>query len=135
MDQDIVLTRADVGQIQLAKGAIRAGINVLLDEAQLQAGELDAVIVAGAFGTYIDIDSAIVIGLLPDLPRERFHQVGNAAGMGAKRALLSRAERRRAQQLAREVEYIELTTDPRFSTQFAGAMFIPWRVFTAGDVE
>ncbi|MEA3345615.1 MAG: ASKHA domain-containing protein, partial [Chloroflexota bacterium] len=123
--QDIVLTRGDVGEIQLAKGAIQAGINVLLDEAQLQAEELDAVIVAGAFGTYIDIDSAIAIGLLPDLPRERFRQVGNAAGMGAKRALLSRAERRRAQQLAREVEYIELTTDPRFSIQFAEAMLIP----------
>ena len=124
-DQDIVLTRADVSQIQLAKGAIRAGINILLDEARLQAEELDAVIVAGAFGTYIDIDSAIAIGLLPDLPRERFHQVGNEAGMGAKRALLSRAERRRAQQLARQVEYVELTTDPRFSIQFTEAMFIP----------
>ncbi len=123
--RDIVLTRADVGQIQLAKGAIRAGINVLLDEARLQVEELDAVIVAGAFGTYIDMDSAIAIGLLPDLPRERFDQVGNAAGMGAKRALLSQAERRRAQQLAREVEYIELTTDPRFSIQFAEAMFLP----------
>jgi len=123
--RDIVLTRADVGQIQLAKGAIRAGINVLLDEAQLQPGELDAVIVAGAFGTYIDVDSAITIGLLPDLPRRRFLQVGNAAGMGAKRALLSRAERRRAQELAAQVHYVELTTDPRFSTQFAGAMFIP----------
>ena len=123
--RDIVLTRADVGQIQLAKGAIQAGINVLLDEAQLQPGELDGVIVAGAFGTYIDIDSAIAIGLLPDLPRQRFHQVGNAAGMGAKRALLSRSERRRAQQLATQVDYIELTTDPRFSTQFTEAMLIP----------
>ena len=122
--QDITLTRADVGQIQLAKGAIRAGINVLLDEAQLQAEELDAVIVAGAFGTYIDVDSAIAIELLPDLPRERFHQVGNAAGMGAKQALLSLIERERAHQLANEVEYIELTTDPRFSIQFAEAMFI-----------
>jgi len=122
--QDIVLTRADVGEIQLAKGAIRAGINVLLDEAHLQPEELDAVIVAGAFGTYIDIESAITIRMLPDLPRERFHQVGNAAGMGAKRALLSRAERKRARQVAQEVEYIELTTDPRFSIQFAEAMFI-----------
>lgn len=123
--EDIVISRADVGEIQLAKGAIQAGISVLLDEAGLQAEELDAVVVAGAFGTYIDIDSAIAIGLLPDLPRERFHQVGNAAGMGAKRALLSRAERRRAQQLALQVEYIELTTDPRFPVQFAQAMFIP----------
>lgn len=125
IDRDIVLTRSDVGRIQLAKGAIRAGINVLLDEAQLQPGELDAVIVAGAFGTYIDINSAISIGLLPDLPRQRFQQVGNAAGMGAKRALVSRTERRRAQQLATQVDYIELTTDPRFSAEFAEAMLIP----------
>jgi uncharacterized 2Fe-2S/4Fe-4S cluster protein (DUF4445 family) len=123
--QDIVLTRADVGEIQLAKGAIRAGISVLLSELRLPAEDLDEVIVAGAFGTYIDIGSAIAIGLLPDLGRERFQQVGNAAGMGAKRALLSQAERRRAQRLAHEVEYIELTTDPRFSMQFAEAMFIP----------
>jgi uncharacterized 2Fe-2S/4Fe-4S cluster protein (DUF4445 family) len=122
--QDLVITRADVGQIQLAKGAIRAGINVLLDEAQLTAQELDAVIIAGAFGTYIDVESAIAIKLLPDLLRDRFHQVGNAAGMGARRVLLSRAERIRAHRLAREVEYIELTTDPRFSIQFAEAMFI-----------
>jgi len=123
--EDIVISRADVGEIQLAKGAIQAGISVLLDEAGLKAEELDAVVVAGAFGTYIDIDSAVAIGLLPDLPRERFHQVGNAAGMGAKLALLSRAERQRAWQLARQVEYIELTTDPRFSIQFTQAMFIP----------
>jgi uncharacterized 2Fe-2S/4Fe-4S cluster protein (DUF4445 family) len=122
--QDIVLTRADVSQIQLAKGAIRAGIEVLLDELQLRAQELDEVIVAGAFGTYIDIGSAIAIGLLPHLDRERFRQVGNAAGMGAKRALLSKAEREQAQRLAREVEYVELTTDPRFSMQFAEAMFM-----------
>jgi uncharacterized 2Fe-2S/4Fe-4S cluster protein (DUF4445 family) len=123
--QDIVLTRTDVGQIQLAKGAICAGINVLLDEAQIRAEELDEVIVAGAFGTYIDTESAIAIGLLPSLCRDRFRQVGNAAGMGAKRVLVSQAERRRARRLACELEYLELTNDPRFSIQFAEAMFIP----------
>jgi uncharacterized 2Fe-2S/4Fe-4S cluster protein (DUF4445 family) len=122
---DIVVTRADVGQIQLAKGAIQAGIGVLLDELQLSAEDLDEVIVAGAFGTYLDVGSAVRIGLFPDLARDRFRQVGNAAGMGAKRALLSQAERDRAERLAHQVEYVELTTDPRFAIQFAESMFIP----------
>jgi uncharacterized 2Fe-2S/4Fe-4S cluster protein (DUF4445 family) len=123
--EDIVLTRADVGQIQLAKGAIQAGVGVLLDELQLAAEDLDEVIVAGAFGTFIDVSSAIGIGLFPDLPRNRFRQVGNAAGMGAKRALLSQAERSRAHRLSHQLEYVELTTDPRFAVQFAESMFIP----------
>ena len=122
--RDVVLTRGDVGEIQLAKGAMRAGINILLDEADLSEQDIDEVIIAGAFGTYIDVSSAIAIGMLPSLPLERFSQVGNAAGMGAKLALVSREQRARAAEIARQVEYIELTNDSRFVHEFAEAMYL-----------
>ena len=122
--RDVVLTRGDIGEIQLAKGAIRAGINILLDEAGLSERDIDEVIIAGAFGTYIDVSSAIAIGMFPPLPLERFNQVGNAAGMGAKLALVSKEQRTKAAEIARQVEYIELTNDSRFVDEFARAMYL-----------
>jgi uncharacterized 2Fe-2S/4Fe-4S cluster protein (DUF4445 family) len=122
--REVVITRGDVGEIQLAKGAIRAGINILLDEVGLSEQDIDRVIIAGAFGTYIDVSSAITIGMFPPLPVERFNQVGNAAGMGAKLALVSREQRARAAEIARQVEYIELTNDKRFVDEFAKAMYL-----------
>jgi uncharacterized 2Fe-2S/4Fe-4S cluster protein (DUF4445 family) len=122
--RDVVITRGDVGEIQLAKGAIRAGINILLDEAGLSEQDIDQVVIAGAFGTYIDVSSAIIIGMFPSLPLERFNQVGNAAGMGAKLALVSREQRARAAEIAHQVEYIELTNDSRFVNEFARAMYL-----------
>lgn len=122
--QDVVITRADVGEIQLAKGAMRAGVNVLLDEAGLSAEQVDKIVIAGAFGTYIDVDSAVTVGMVPPLPLSRFVQVGNAAAMGAKLALISTEQRALAEEIAHQVEYIELTNDPRFVGQFTQAMFL-----------
>jgi len=121
-DHAITVTQNDVREIQLAKGAICAGIKVLLERNGLKATAIDRVIIAGAFGTYIDIGSAVAIGLLPDLPRERFHQVGNAAGMGARMALISRHKRAEAQAIARRVGYIELAAVPGFADIFTQAM-------------
>jgi uncharacterized 2Fe-2S/4Fe-4S cluster protein (DUF4445 family) len=118
----ISLTQRDVRQLQLAKGALRTGIELLQQEQGVALDEIEAVIIAGAFGTYIDVASAVAIGMLPALPLERFHQVGNAAGMGAKRALISRSERRRAAELARRVRYLELAAHPRFADTFARSM-------------
>jgi uncharacterized 2Fe-2S/4Fe-4S cluster protein (DUF4445 family) len=123
-DREVVISRGDVGEIQLAKGAIRAGINILLDEAGLSEQDVDEVVIAGAFGTYIDVSSAIAIGMFPRLPLERFNQVGNAAGMGAKLALVSQSQRAQAAEIARQVQYIELTNDKRFVDEFAGAMYL-----------
>ncbi len=120
----IVVSRNDVGQIQLAKAAIRAGINVLLDEVGITAAEIERFIVAGAFGTYIDVQSAMDIAMFPVLPLERFEQVGNAAGAGARMALLSRAARARAVEIANAAQYIELTNDPRFVEQYTLSMFL-----------
>jgi uncharacterized 2Fe-2S/4Fe-4S cluster protein (DUF4445 family) len=118
----IAFTQKDVRELQLAKGAMRTGVEVLLKNSGRRADEIDQVIIAGAFGTYIDVSSAMAVGMLPRLPLDRFHQVGNAAGMGARLALISRSKRAEAQSLARRVRYIELASDPRFSQTFARAM-------------
>ncbi|RCK76077.1 MAG: Methyltransferase corrinoid activation protein [Anaerolineae bacterium] len=124
-NQDIVLTRRDVNEIQLAKGAIRAGINILLMEAALQPQDLDAFIIAGAFGTYIDIKSAMKIGMFPFLPLEKCQQVGNAAGLGARQMLLSKRYRQIASELANQIQYIELSNHPKFSDEFSKSLFFP----------
>jgi len=112
------LTRKDVHEIQLAKSAIRAGVEVLLDNAGLTYAGLDGFIVAGAFGTYLDLRSAVRTGMFPPLPMQSFHQVGNAAGVGAKQMLLSVDKRHEAEQLAEQIEYIELTGQAAFTPLF-----------------
>jgi len=123
--QDIVLTRRDVNEIQLAKGAIRAGINILLMEANLQPQDLDAFIIAGAFGTYIDVKNAMKIGMFPFLPLEKCQQIGNAAGLGARQMLLSKRYRQIASELANQIQYIELSNHPKFSDEFSKSLFFP----------
>ena len=120
----ITLTQHDVRQLQLAKGAIRTGIQLLLRAKGRSEEEIKQVIIAGAFGSYIDVASAVAIGMLPPLPLGRFRQVGNAAGMGAKLALISCSKRAEAQTLARQAHYIELSTDPHFQETFARAMYL-----------
>ncbi len=121
--QDITVTRNDVNEIQLAKGAIRAGIDILMMETGLTPEELEAVIVAGAFGTYIDIDSAVSVGMFPKIPKQRFQQVGNAAGAGARDLLLSVEMREVASQIMNRIEYIELTTHPDFHQFFMERLY------------
>jgi uncharacterized 2Fe-2S/4Fe-4S cluster protein (DUF4445 family) len=120
--RDVVFTRSDVNEIQLAKGAIRAGTELLLKEAAIGAASLDSVVVAGAFGTYLDLESAIRVGLLVDVGRERYRQVGNAAGRGAEQLLLSRERRMLADHLAKRVRYIELTVHRSFTEMFAQSL-------------
>ena len=120
----IVFTQQDVRQLQLAKGAIRTGIELLLAAGNRRAEEIDSVIIAGAFGSYIDVANAIAIGLLPGLPLERIRQVGNAAGMGAKLVLVSRTQREAALALASRISYLELAAHPLFSTTFGQAMLL-----------
>jgi len=123
----ITLTQKDVRQVQLAKGAIRTGIQVLLESKGLSDEEIDRVIIAGAFGTYIDVTSAMTIGMLPSLPLDRFRQVGNAAGKGAILALASRDKRFEAHAIARKVDYIELASSPSFMSIFTQSMYLgPW---------
>jgi uncharacterized 2Fe-2S/4Fe-4S cluster protein (DUF4445 family) len=118
----ITITQQDVRELQLAKAAVRTGIQILLDANGKTDQDIEKVIIAGAFGSYIDITSAVIIGMLPDLPISRFHQVGNAAGMGAKLALISLSKRAEAKFIARQVNYIELAAAPSFENTFVKAM-------------
>jgi uncharacterized 2Fe-2S/4Fe-4S cluster protein (DUF4445 family) len=121
---DIALSRADINEIQLAKGAMRAGIELLFEEAGVTAGDVDEFIIAGAFGTYISVEAAVVIGMFPEIPLSRFRQVGNAAGIGAKQALLSKTRRAEAAGISQRVEYLELTVSERFQEEFLKAMYM-----------
>jgi uncharacterized 2Fe-2S/4Fe-4S cluster protein (DUF4445 family) len=120
----IGITQQDVRELQLAKAAIRTGIQALLETNDCTDEQIDQVVIAGAFGTYIDVSSAMTIGLLPSLPRDRFIQVGNAAGMGAKLLLVSLAKRAEAQAIASQVRYIELARNPNFNQTFIQASHI-----------
>jgi len=120
----ITITQKDVREIQLAKGAIRSGIDVLLQERGHFEQEIKKVIIAGAFGSYINVASAVSIGMLPSLPLSRFQQVGNAAGIGAKLALLSTEERFKAEGIAHRASYIELAASPDFEKIFLRATYL-----------
>jgi uncharacterized 2Fe-2S/4Fe-4S cluster protein (DUF4445 family) len=120
----ITITQHDVRELQLAKAAIRTGIQVLLETSDCSEDDINQVIIAGAFGTYIDVASAVAIGMLPSLPPNCFRQVGNAAGMGAKLALISPKSRAQAEAIASRVSYIELASAPKFEQVFVQANYL-----------
>ncbi|MBW7851384.1 MAG: DUF4445 domain-containing protein [Rhodospirillales bacterium] len=115
---EVHFTQHDIRAVQLAKAAIRTATDLLLRQAGLSAAAVDRFIIAGAFGSYVDIGSGVAIGMFPDLPRERFEQVGNAAGLGVCRMLTDRADMARAEELARRAIYVELNTIPEFQKEF-----------------
>ena len=121
---EITFDRKDITEIQLAKGAMRAGVRILLDKAGIREDELDKVVIAGAFGTYLDVQSGIDIGMFPRVEKERFAQVGNAAGAGARMALLSTEKRAQAVRVAQHATYVELSSEPSFSATFARSLLI-----------
>jgi uncharacterized 2Fe-2S/4Fe-4S cluster protein (DUF4445 family) len=120
----ITITQHDVRELQLAKAAIRTGIQILLETSGCTEHDIKQVIIAGAFGTYIDISSAVTIGMLPSLPLSHFWQVGNAAGAGARLALISLKSRAQAEAIASRVSYIELASSPSFQRTFVQASYL-----------
>ena len=120
---DITITIWDVRAVQLAKGAMYAGAKIMMQKLGYDA--LDRVVLAGAFGSLIDREESLVIGMFPDVPVECVHAVGNAAGDGARMALLDAGKRLEADRWAREVEYLELSLEPSFQSDMARAMYIP----------
>ena len=119
----LCITQNDVRAIQLAKAALRAGIELLMHHAGLT--EVDDIRLAGAFGSHIDPVYALILGLVPDCPVAQVRSVGNAAGAGAVRALLSVEARREMEQAVRHVVKIETATEPAFQAEFIGAMAFP----------
>jgi uncharacterized 2Fe-2S/4Fe-4S cluster protein (DUF4445 family) len=118
-NKQIALSQNDIDQILLAKGAIRAGIEILMDYLKVKPDEIDEVHIAGAFGSYMNPEHAMRIGMLPEIPLNRVRTVGNAAGAGARMMLISKSMRDKAERLAKRLEYLELTTYPDFPMFFA----------------
>ncbi len=121
--KDVVITQKDIRQIQLGKGALYTGCKLMMR--RMNIDKVDTVKIAGAFGTHVDKAKALTMGLFPDCDLEKVSSVGNAAGDGARVALLNRAKRDEANWIARNVEYIELTVESDFEQEFAAAMMLP----------
>ena len=123
--KDIVLTENDIKNLLRAKAAVYAGIRCLLGTLQLSGDVIDRVMIAGGFGNFINIKDAIAIGLLPDLPLDKFTFLGNSAVKGARLSLLSQEAYRKAQELVNKITYIELSSGNDFMDEFVSALFIP----------
>ncbi len=121
----VCLWQRDIRELQLASGAIHAGVHALMQMAGITEDDIDAVLLAGAFGNYIRRENAIRIGMLPAIPLERVHFIGNAASLGAKLALTSRHARARATALGDRAEHVDLSTDANFQMAFGMAMMFP----------
>ncbi len=121
----VVITQKDIRQFQLAAAAIRAGITLLLQKSGHDVGQIQQVLLAGAFGNYIQRENAVRIGLLPNIPVEKIHFVGNAAGTGAQMTLVSRAARNLAKQMAQKMEYMEIAHQSEFQMVFSECLFFP----------
>jgi len=131
--QPILVTQDDVRAIQLAKAALYAAAKLLMNRVGI--ARVERVTLAGAFGSYIDPKYAMLLGLIPDCPLERVAAVGNAAGDGARIALLNRHKRAEAQTLAQWVTYIETAVDPDFQSEFVAAIHIPHATDTFPNLE
>jgi uncharacterized 2Fe-2S/4Fe-4S cluster protein (DUF4445 family) len=123
--KDIVVTDDDLANIIRTKAAVYAACEVLLKSVDMGFGELDRVYVAGGFGNYIDVNNAITIGLLPDIPKDKFSFIGNASLGGARLALMSQKKRDEALEVHRSMTYLELTTNASFFDRFTSASFLP----------
>jgi uncharacterized 2Fe-2S/4Fe-4S cluster protein (DUF4445 family) len=123
--KQLVLTQRDIREMQFAKGSIAGGIEVMMAELGVDADDLKEIYLAGSFGNYINPQSARIIGLVPNVPVERIKSVGNAAGEGAKMALLSFRERQVAWSLTEFVEYHELSGRADFNDSFLDVLQFP----------
>ncbi|MBT3189645.1 MAG: DUF4445 domain-containing protein [Anaerolineae bacterium] len=123
--KDIVITNVDIDNLLRAKAAIYAGFAVLAENVGVTLDMATQVLVGGSFGKYINVEKAIEIGLLPDLPWERFHFLGNTSVMGSYQALLDHEARDRITEIAASMTYIELSADNKFYDAFMSAMFLP----------
>src|SRR4030042_5646118 len=114
----IYLTQKDIREVQLAKAAVYAGIKILLKEVNIPPEDIQEILLAGAFGNFIDKKSAVRIGLIPNLPLKKIESVGNAAGRGAEITLCSNKLRELSQEISKKVKYIELSSRPDFQEEF-----------------
>jgi uncharacterized 2Fe-2S/4Fe-4S cluster protein (DUF4445 family) len=123
--RDIILRQGDIENLIRDKAALYAGSRILLVNAGLTFDDVARIFIAGNFGQSLEIDQAVRIGLLPDIPRERIQFIGNSSLAGARAALLSRVAWRRAQEIASSITCLELTVEPRYFDEYTAALFLP----------
>jgi len=121
----ITVTERDIENLIRAKAALYAACGLLAKQAGIGFQDIAKIFIAGGFGRYLDIEDAVTIGLLPDMPRDRFHYLGNASLKGSTLLLLSEERRRLQQELVKRMTYVELNTDPEYMDQYTGALFLP----------
>jgi len=124
-DKDIVVTQRDINNLMRTKGAVSAALELLLESVGCTLEDLSSFYAAGAFGQFLNLESAITIGMYPDLPRERMFRLGNSAGEGARLALVSEAKRMELEQIKSRVTYIELNANEVFMNKFVSSKFLP----------
>lgn len=121
---EVFISQTDVREFQLGKGAVQTAILMVLEEVGIAIDQIDSFLVAGAFGNHLNPEDAITLGLLPDVPRERFFFIGNSSLEGARCILLNRFERYRAEKIAESSQFVELATRPEFQERFAMSMML-----------
>lgn len=124
-DKDIVITEADIENLKRSKGAIFAAVSILVKKLGLTLDDIKKIYVAGGFGTSINVEKAIAIGLLPDIPREKFTFVGNSSLIGAREILLSYETMKKAEAIAKKMTYIELSVEPSYMDEYVASLFFP----------
>ncbi|MBU1672736.1 MAG: DUF4445 domain-containing protein [Actinobacteria bacterium] len=124
-NRDVVITDVDIDNLMRAKAAIYAGINILLQEMAIDIDAVEEILIAGAFGRYLEIDKAIIIGLLPDVDTNKLKFVGNGSLLGSYLMVLSKNLIAEADRIANMMTYLELSTNPRFMDQYVSALFFP----------
>jgi len=123
--EDIVITESDILNLIRSKGAVFLGIQVLLEQVGLKFDNINHIYISGGFGTFIDIEKAIIVGLLPDLPHDKFSFIGNSSITGAKMCLLSKEARNKVKEIAKKMTYIELSITSNFMNEYTSTLFLP----------
>jgi uncharacterized 2Fe-2S/4Fe-4S cluster protein (DUF4445 family) len=124
-ESDIVISEADIDNLKRAKGAIYAAVSILVNHLGLDFTQVKNILIAGGFGTCLDIANAITIGLLPDVDISRFIFIGNASLAGARQAVLSYEAKQKAEEIARKMTYFELSVEPKYMEEYMAALFFP----------
>ncbi|MEN3005170.1 ASKHA domain-containing protein [Dehalobacterium formicoaceticum] len=130
IDQDIVITESDIKNLIRAKGAIFAGVRIMLSMADMPIEAIDKILIAGGFGNYLNVPDSVRIGLLPDLPAEKYEFIGNSSLKGAQLALLSKEAFRYAEEIGRSMTYLELSIGNAFMDEYVSALFLPHTDFS-----
>lgn len=125
IDRDIVITQRDIRELQKAKAAIHTGAELLMRTMGMTEKDVSRLVVAGAFGNYIDPENARIIGMYPEIPLERIEFAGNLAGTGARMALVSKEMREYAEKISRTVKYFELGADENFQNEYIKSLYVP----------